>query len=117
MRIRSFDIDLTIRLPEDEEGRNRLVSPEVLRDLQKSGTIVGTCSDREPSDQRAAMQSVGFEPDFCIPKEMLAHLRRMAPNADLVHIGDDALRDRAIAEWAGVPHVWPHKAVERAATR
>ena len=105
----SFDIDLTIAMPEDEDGCRGTVSPNLLRELKASGAIVGTCSDREPSEQRALMRSLGFDPDFCIPKEMLAMAAALLPNRRRIHVGDDPARDRAVAERSAFEHRWPHE--------
>lgn len=58
------------------------------------------------------MHKAGFEPDFCIPKEMLRDLALILPKAAIVHVGDDARRHRDIAQRAGVAYVWPHQASE-----
>ena len=105
----SFDIDLTIAIPEDEESCRGTVPPDLLRELQDKGAIVGTCSDREPSEQRALMRSLGFNPDFCIPKEMLATAAALLPAARRIHVGDDPARDRDIARQSGFEHRWPHE--------
>ena len=105
----SFDIDLTIAMPEDEPGCRGTVSIDRLKHLQKQGALVGTCSDRPPSNQRRAMRELGFEPDFAIPKELLERLGRMMAGARLIHVGDDADRDRKIAVAAGWDHLWPQE--------
>ena len=103
----SFDIDLTLQMPEDEPGCRGPIPVSHLTQLQRQGAIVGTCSDREPSDQRAAMRALDFEPDFCIPKELLRHLAELMPDAKLTHVGDDCRRDREIAVKSGWTHRWP----------
>ena len=107
LAIWSFDIDLTLAMPEDEPGCRGFIPISRLHHLRGCGAIVGTCSDREPSNQRNTMQDLGFSPDFCIPKEMLSTLRRLFPDAKLIHVGDDAQRDRQIAQECGVEHRWP----------
>ena len=107
-QVASFDIDLTLSVPDDEDYNGYgVIDPGELSDLQEEGWIVGTCSDRDPRDQRAVMAQVGVEPDFCIPKEMLDWARQLLPGSDLQHIGDDARRDRGIAEASGWQHRWP----------
>ena len=106
----SFDIDLTLEMPDDEPGCQGLISISRLHQLQGNGAIVGTCSDREPSDQRSAMQALGFTPDFCIPKELLSTLKQLLPGANIIHVGDDARRDRDIAAACQVEHRWPAEA-------
>ena len=103
----SFDIDLTLQMPDDEPGCRGPIPVNRLARLQRQGAVVGTCSDRDPSDQRSAMQALDFEPDFCIPKEMLRHLAELMPDAKLTHVGDDCRRDREIAVKSGWTHRWP----------
>ena len=107
MAVYSFDIDLTLEMPEDTPGCRGVIPVQRLQQLQHQGAIVGTCSDREPSDQRLSMQALGFSPDFCIPKEMLDHTARLLPATSLIHVGDDELRDRKIALQSGWTHLWP----------
>ena len=71
--LRRFDIDLKLLLPEDTPDCTGSILVSSLTTLQQEGAIVGTCSDREPSEQRTVMQVLGFQPGFCIPKEMLQH--------------------------------------------
>lgn len=106
--IHSFDIDLTLALPEDVAwGCTGLIPlAEPIR-LQREGVIVGTCSDRDPSNQRETMRALGFKPDFCIPKEMLSALKQLIPAEKTVHYGDSETRDRDMAEKANWTHVWP----------
>ena len=103
----SFDIDLTLEMPDDEPRCRGTVPVSRPKELQANGAIVGTCSDREPSGQRRSMESMGFSPDFCIPKEMLRTLAQLMKDANIVHVGDDERRDRRIALQCGVAHRWP----------
>ena len=113
MEVWSFDIDLTLTMPEDEPGCKGPVPVGRLQELQQQGAVVGTCSDRTPSEQRAAMRKLGFTPDFCIPKEMLRHLAKLLPEAALTHVGDDEMRDRKPALDAGWRHLWPQEALNQ----
>lgn len=97
LHIFSFDIDLTLMIPEDELNIKGLIPIDILIKLQLLGNVVGTCSDREPSDQWRTMLGLSFIPDFCIPKEMLGMLGQLLPGAKLLHIGDDLKRDKEIA--------------------
>ena len=113
LRIASFDIDLTVSIPEDELYEDHSpVPPEELLRLKAEGWVVGTCSDREPTGQQALMESLGITPDFCIPKELLDQARRLLPGAELFHIGDDPKRDRDIAHKSGWQHRWPAEWME-----
>ena len=97
----SFDIDLTLAIPEDKPELPGVIPVTRLIELRQSGAVVGACSDREISEQRRVLQALDFEPDFCIPRE------RLLPDAGLTHVGDDPWRDRAIAQSAGWKHLWP----------
>ena len=107
MAVISFDIDLTLRMGEDHEEGLSLIDPGAIGDLQEQGYIVGTCSDREPSDQRKTLLALGQEPHFCIPKEMLGWAKELLPAELHLHIGDDERRDRRMAESSGWSHQWP----------
>lgn len=105
----SFDIDLTLVMPEDEPGAGGTIPVQRLTSLQRNA-VVGICSDREPSNQRYNMADMGFNPDFCIPKEMLHTLPSLLPDAAIIHVGDDPRRDRDVAAACSVPHRWPAEA-------
>ena len=108
LEVASFDIDLTIHLPDEDDPTARGSVPiRRLGELQEEGYIVGTCSDREPSDQLQTMEKLGFTPDFCIPKELLNAARMLLDGASLTHVGDDERRDRQMAERNGWQHLWP----------
>ena len=107
LRTISFDIDMTLRTGEDFEEDMALVDPQKITDLQSMGYIVGTCSDRNPSDQLATMQQLGQEPNFCVPKEMLGWVKKLLPGPYHLHVGDDRERDQKIAAQAGWEHQWP----------
>ena len=108
LQIWSFDIDLTLTIPDDaEEYIGPIPVDELIRLQKQPDTIVGTCSDRDPSNQRKAMRSLQFEPDFCIPKEMLQHATRLFPDSRRIHVGDDPARDKAMADKSGWEHRWP----------
>lgn len=106
LRTVSFDIDLTLNIGE-EEDTTALIDPSEMTRLQQLGYIVGTCSDREPTDQRETLAELGQNPQFCIPKEMLTWVKQIIPGQTHLHIGDDLRRDRDIAEKAGWQHQWP----------
>ena len=103
----SFDIDLTIRIGEDHEDHMQLVNPEEIARLQRLGHIVGTCSDREPTDQRETLLALGQVPHFCIPKEMLSWAKALIPAKTHLHVGDDRKRDQDMAVNSGWEHQWP----------
>lgn len=108
LSIISLDIDLTLRIGEDYEDESMIHPSEISR-LQQLGYIVGTCSDREPTDQRETLAALGQQPDFYIPKEMLAWAKKLLPGESHLHVGDDQRRDRDIAHQAGFRHQWPQE--------
>ena len=103
----SFDMDLTLSLPDDAPGCEGPVDIAVPKALAQAGAVVGTCSDRPPSEQRTAAAQLGFSPHFAIPEELLALLVSMLPGARMIHVGDDEERDRRIARKANALHLWP----------
>ena len=107
LRVVSFDIDLTIRIGEDYEENVLLIAPSAISELQEMGYIVGTCSDREPSDQTNLLRHLGQQPHFCIPKELLGWTKRLLPGDFHLHVGDHPVRDRQMAAAAGWQHQWP----------
>ena len=105
----SFDIDLTLQTGGEQEEGLVLIEPDVISELQQLGYVVGTCSDREPDDQKKTLQATGQEPHFCIPKEMLGWVKVLIPGERHLHVGDDQKRDRDIAHATGWEHRWPHE--------
>ena len=97
LSILSSDIDLTLSTGDEDEQGQALIQPAEISRLQRPGFIVGTCSDREPSDQLRLMESLGQHPHFASPKELLACARRLRPGNLHLHVGDDPERDRAMA--------------------
>ena len=72
LSILSFDIDLTLATGDQDEEGPALIHPAEISRLKRLGYIVGTCSDREPSDQLRLMETLGQHPHFAIPNEHLA---------------------------------------------
>lgn len=110
----SFDIDLTLDTGEETGLNEKLIDPGAIEKLQQLGHIVGTCSDRTPSDQRDLAARLNQSPHFCIPKEMLHWTARLIPGELHLHVGDSVERDQKIAEAAGWVHIWPHQFPESA---
>ena len=105
-KVLSLDIDLTLDVDVMLDPAV-LIDTKVMRIFQEQGYVVGTCSDRLPSDQLATLKWFGEQPDFCIPKEMLVWVKRVLPGEAHLHVGDDPARDRAIALAAGWEHQYP----------
>ena len=110
----SFDIDLTLATGQQDEEGLTLIDPSEISRLQGLGYIVGTCSDREPSDQQTLLETLEQQPHFTIPKEMLAWARKLLPGAMHLHVGDDPQRDRAIALDGGWAYQTPAQYVGNA---
>ena len=107
LEVVSFDIDLTLATGQDDEDEITLIDPAVITRMQQMGYVVGTCSDRGPNNQWETMATLGQQPHFCIPKEMLGWTKVLVPGNSHLHVGDDQRRDRDIAERSGWTHQWP----------
>ena len=95
----SLDIDDTIDL---NDGYPAPISWTQVRELQDAGWMVGSCSDRPPSDQRRVWAEAGLTEAFAIPKELLHGLRSLHPELEVHHVGDSAERDELPALAQGV---------------
>ena len=83
----SFDIDGTLTVG-DPPG---ILPVELVRTVKEQGCLVGSCSDRPISAQRAIWASHQIEVDFTVSKHML---------------------DKRPALEAGFEFLWPHEAAE-----
>lgn len=95
----SLDIDDTVDL---NDGYPAPISWAQVRELQGAGWMVGSCSDRAPSDQRRVWAEAGLKEAFAIPKELLHGLRRLHPELKIHHVGDNTERDELPAQRQGV---------------
>ena len=92
----SFDIDGTL-----EVGHPPGIVPiSVVRRAQQLGYLVGSCSDRPISYQRAMWERVSIVADFTALKHRLTEVKARFPAAAYYHIGDTEL-DQFFAEGAG----------------
>ena len=105
----SFDIDGTMEVG-DPPGP---LTMDMARNAQKNGFLIGSCSDRPPSAQRAIWEEHNIAADFVIPKHMLADVKAKFDAEVYYHIGDREDLDRQTALRAGFEFLWPHEAVER----
>jgi hypothetical protein len=90
----SFDIDGTLEFGEPPGP----VPVSTVLALQQAGVIVGSASDRLPSDQRRLWDGAHMQVGFAVPKHELSGLRNQFPGYPLIHIGDgigDRLSARA----------------------
>ena len=92
----SFDIDGTL-----EVGQPPGIVPiSLVRRAQQLGYLVGSCSDRPISYQRAMWERVQIVADFTALKHRLDEVKARFPAAAYYHIGDTEL-DQFFAEGAG----------------
>jgi len=103
----SFDIDGTLELGEPPGG----VTMEMVRRAHELGYLVGSCSDRALSSQRAVWEKIGITPVFIAAKHQLGDVRSKVVADAYYHIGDRDT-DFQIAEQNGFGFWWAHEAIE-----
>ena len=104
----SFDIDGTLVVG-DPPG---ILEVDLVRAAKNQGLLVGSCSDRPISAQRALWKQHGIEVDFTVSKHMLADVKAQFEAAVYYHVGDREDLDKRPAEQAGFEFLWPHEALE-----
>jgi hypothetical protein len=92
----SFDIDGTLEIGQPPG----IVPISLVRRVQQLGYLVGSCSDRPISYQRAMWERVRIAADFTALKHRLDEVRARFPAAAYYHVGDTEV-DRFFAEGAG----------------
>lgn len=92
----SFDIDGTLEFG-DPPGA---ITVAMVRRAKEIGFLIGSCSDRFPSAQRALWAANNIEVDFVSPKHLLEEVKARFEAEGYLHIGDREL-DRQLAERAG----------------
>jgi hypothetical protein len=92
----SFDIDGTLEIGQPPG----IVPISLVRRAQQLGYLVGSCSDRPISYQRAMWERVQIVADFTALKHRLDEVKARFPAAAYYHIGDTEL-DQFFAEGAG----------------
>ena len=102
----SFDIDGTLEFGDPPGG----ITVEMVRKAKELGFLIGSCSDRFPSAQRALWEASGIEVDFVAAKHMLDDVRARFQADRYLHIGDRDL-DQQFAERAGFEFLWDHEGV------
>ena len=102
----SFDIDGTMDVG-DPPGP---LTMEMARNAQKKGFLIGSCSDRPPSAQRAIWEQANIVADFVTPKHMLADVKAKFDAERYFHIGDREDLDKQNALRAGFEFLWPDEA-------
>ena len=104
----SFDIDGTLTVG-DPPG---VLDMDLVRQAKNQGHLVGSCSDRPISAQRALWQQHDIEVDFTVSKHMLADVKAQFDAKAYYHVGDREDLDKRPAEQAGFEFLWPHEALE-----
>jgi hydroxymethylpyrimidine pyrophosphatase-like HAD family hydrolase len=103
----SFDIDGTLEVG-DPPG---VLTMELVRKTQEAGILVGSCSDRPISGQRAIWEKYGIAYDFAVSKHQLPDVKAKFEADVYYHIGDREDLDRQYALAAGFEFFWPDEAV------
>ena len=105
----SFDIDGTL----EEGDPPGILTMEFVREAKQDGLLIGSCSDRPISAQRAMWERHGIEVDFAVSKPMLGDVKSQFPADVYYHIGDREDLDKRPAEQAGFEFLWPHEALAK----
>lgn len=103
----SFDIDGTLDVG-DPPGP---LTMDMVRRVRDKGYLIGSCSDRTLSGQRAIWAAHDIEVDFVVSKHMLPDVKAKFEADVYVHIGDREDLDRGYALAAGFDFLWPDEAV------
>jgi len=103
----SFDIDGTLEVG-DPPGPLTMDMVRLVRDKE---FLIGSCSDRTLSAQRAIWADHDIEVDFVVGKHMLPDVKAQFEADVYLHIGDREDLDRQYALKAGFDFLWPDEAV------
>ena len=105
----SFDIDGTLEVG-DPPG---VLTMDMVRLAQEKGFLIGSCSDRTMSGQRAIWDQHNISVDFVVPKHMLSEVKAKFQADVYYHIGDREDLDKKYALEAGFEFLWPDEAMEQ----
>ena len=103
----SFDIDGTLEVG-DPPG---VLTMDLVRKTQEAGILVGSCSDRPLSGQRAIWEKHTLAYDFAVSKHQLPDVKAKFEADVYYHIGDREDLDRQYALAAGFEFLWPDEAL------
>ena len=101
----SFDIDGTLEVG-DPPGT---ITMDMVRRAAAEGLIIGSCSDRSATSQKAIWAKHEIEVSFTSLKHMLEDVKDEFTADRYLHIGDRDL-DQQFAEAAGFDFLWVHEA-------
>lgn len=104
----SFDIDGTLEIG-DPPG---VLTMDMVRMVQEKGFLIGSCSDRPISGQKAIWERHHIPVDFAVSKQMLPDVMAQFQADAYYHIGDREDLDRKYALEAGFEFLWPEEAIE-----
>ena len=96
MKLISFDIDGTMSFG----APPGTITPELVKQAQAMGYIIGSASDRTIANQKDLWKENGVEVDFVSLKHHLQEVRERFAADDYLHIGDTDM-DRHFALQAG----------------
>ena len=105
----SFDIDGTLEVG-DPPG---ILTMDLVRSTKEMGFLIGSCSDRPLSGQRAIWEQHNIPVDFVVSKHMLPDVKAKFEADVYYHIGDREDLDKKYALEAGFEFLWPHEAITK----
>jgi hypothetical protein len=100
----SLDIDGTLEFGEPPGP----IPVSTVLAVQQAGVVVGSASDRLPSDQRRLWQNTEVQVSFAVPKHTLSGLLDGFRQHPAIHIGD-GIGDRLLARAAGAHFIAVHE--------
>ena len=103
----SFDIDGTLEIG-DPPG---VLTMDMVRRARRKGFLIGSCSDRPISAQRAIWGQHNIPVDFTVGKMMLPDVKAQFAADVYYHIGDREDLDKKYALDAGFEFLWPDEAI------
>ena len=103
----SFDIDGTLEVG-DPPG---VLTMDMVRRARDRGFLIGSCSDRPISAQRAIWGQHNISIDFAVGKMMLPNIKAQFEADVYCHIGDREDLDKKYALEAGFEFLWPDEAM------
>ena len=92
----SFDIDGTLEVG-DPPG---IVTMDMVREAQRAGYLIGSCSDRTISAQQRLWEEHGIVVEFTVLKHNLGDVAARFEADEYLHIGDTDL-DMRVSQEAG----------------
>ena len=104
----SFDIDGTLEVGDPPGG----ITMEMVRQVQKLGYLIGSCSDRTVAEQQRIWRDNGIEVKFTVLKHRLDEVKEQFAVDEYYHIGDTEA-DRRASLQAGFEFLAIEDAVKR----